>query len=383
MIIAIDGSEANKTMRVGSSEYAYQLINALYRMSLSDKDRCKYIILLNSEKCDQLPDANDHWKYEVLPSSGLWMMKKIIPRLVFDKNIDVFFSPTHYLPIITSIPQICTIHDLGYLMFSEQFRRYDFWQLKYWTAISVIISRYIIAVSDSTRNDIVRHYPFASDKVKTVYHGVDHQLFNKNVSQILVRHVKNKYKIRKNYILSIGTLKPSKNIEGIIKTFSDLLKNNEELFDDYQLVIAGRKGWLYEKIFQYVSDEKLTDKVIFTDYVNTDEKRGLYKGAKLLISPSFWEGFGMHVLESMACGTPVVISKVGSLSEVAGKSGIYVDPESIENMSEGILKVVRLGNSEYNIISESCIKQAEGFTWKKTAEETYDIFKKVSKYENR
>ncbi len=382
MVIAIDGSEANKTIRVGSSEYAYQLINALYRVSFNDKDRCKYIIFLNFKKGDHLPDANDHWKYEILPSSRLWLIKKVIPRLAFDKKIDIFFSPTHYLPILTPIPQICTIHDLGYLMFSEQFRRYDFWQLKYWTAISIIISKYIIAVSDSTRNDIVRHYPFASDKVKTVYHGVDHQCFNKNISQNLVRHVKNKYKIRKNYILSIGTLKPSKNIEGIIQSFSELLRKEKNLFADYQLVIAGRKGWLYEKIFQSVKNKNLNGKVIFTDYVSTEEKRGLYKGAKLLISPSFWEGFGMHVLESMACGTPTVISDTGSLSEVAGRSGIYVNPDSIESISTGILKVVRSSNSEYNILSESCIKQAEGFTWKKTAENTLDVFKKVYKHES-
>ena len=183
MIIGIDGSEANEVVRVGSSEYAFQLLNALYRISLSKKFYHKFVIFIKQSEINGLPKENKHWHYEVLPSESLWIIRKLIPRLVFNRKLDVFFSPTHYLPVITGIPQVCTIHDLGYLMFSEQFRRYDFWQLKYWTAISIYISKYIIAVSDSTRDDIVRHYPFASKKIETVYHGVDHRYFNENISE--------------------------------------------------------------------------------------------------------------------------------------------------------------------------------------------------------
>lgn len=376
MIIGIDGSEANETIKVGSSEYAFQLLNAFYRISFRSKDNLEFRIFIKQDRVNGLPDENDYWRYEIIPSSGLWMIKKVIPRLLFDRNIDIFFSPTHYLPILTKIPQVCTIHDLGYLMFSEQFRRYDFWQLKYWTAISIIISKYIIAVSNSTRNDIVRHYPFASNKIKTVYHGVDHNIFSPKISANLVRLVKNKFKISKNYILSLGTLKPSKNIDGILQSFSDLVNSDSELFKNYQLVITGKKGWLYEKIFKFIKDNNLEEKVVFTDYVSIDEKKALYRGARLLISPSFWEGFGMHVLESMACGTPVVISRAGSLSEIAGTAGIYVEPDDSNSISEGIKKVVRASKSEYNILSDRCLKRSCEFTWEETAVKTLDILRK-------
>jgi glycosyltransferase involved in cell wall biosynthesis len=380
MIIGIDGSEANEVTKVGSSEYAYQLLSALYRISYPNRESTTFRIFIKQDSLNGLPEENEYWKYEIIPSSSLWMIKKMIPRLVLDKKIDIFFSPTHYLPILTHIPQVCTIHDLGYLMFSEQFHRYDFWQLKYWTAISIIISKYIIAVSETTKNDIVRHYPFALNKIKTIYHGVDHQVFNRNIPPNLVRHVKNKFNIRKNYILSLGTLKPSKNIEGIIQSYSKLSVNNNN-FRDYQLVVAGKKGWLYEKIFQLVKDNNLENKVVFTDYINEEEKRALYKGARLLLSPSFWEGFGMHVLESMACGTPVVISRDNSMGEIAGSVGVYVNPNNIDSISEGVQKVVRLNNSEYNKLSVKCCQQAEGFSWEKTAAETLGVLTKVLNHE--
>src|SRR3989304_6349828 len=149
MIIGIDGSEANEITRVGSSEYTYQLLKALYRISVMGKTKNEFRIFIKQSEINELPEENLHWRYEKLSSTHLWMIKKIVPRLLFGGKIDVFFSPTHYLPIFTSVPQVCTIHDLGYLMFSEQFKRYDYWQLKYWTAISIFISKYIISISNS------------------------------------------------------------------------------------------------------------------------------------------------------------------------------------------------------------------------------------------
>jgi glycosyltransferase involved in cell wall biosynthesis len=376
-VIGIDGSEANEKVKVGSSEYAYQLLNSLYRIYIKGNSGCEFIIFLKQPQINDLPPEKAGWRYEIIPSSRFWLIKKLVPRLIFGDKINLFFSPTHYLPVLTSVPQVCTIHDLGYLMFSGQFKKYDFWQLKYWTAISIYISKYIIAVSNSTRKDIVRHYPFASNKIETVYHGVNHNIFNRNISDNLVRHVKNKYKIRNNYILSLGTLKPSKNIDGIIRSFAKFLKENSGVSDEFQLVIAGKKGWMYQEVFQLIKDNNLKEKVILTDYVEEKDKPYLYKGATALISPSFWEGFGIHVLESMSCGIPVIVSGRGSLKEIAGKCGIYVNPDDIDSITKGIEKVVYMKPFEYNILSLSCERVAKNFTWDKTAENTLRILKSL------
>ena len=379
ILIGIDGSEAQDKRRVGVSEYAYNLIYALYRVSIISKSKYRFIIYLKSDKKDDLPPENSNFTYKVLPGNRFWVFRNLLPNLNKDKNIDVFFSPTHYLPVFTRTPQVCTIHDLGYLMFSEQFKRYDFWQLKYWTAISLYISKYIISVSESTKNDIVRHYPKCLNKIKVVYHGIDHKIFNQNISSIVVRQVKNKYKIHKNYILSVGTLKPSKNIKGMMRAFHKFIKNEPRLSIDYQMVISGKKGWMYNDIFNFVKENNLEDKIIFTDYVSLKEKLALYKGARFLLSPSYWEGFGMHVLESMACKTPVVLSSKGSLYEVAGSAGIYVNPYSEDSIEKAISKLVKMDESEYNKLSNACLKRSMSFNWDKTAQETLKVLEKLSK----
>lgn len=376
MVIGIDGSEAQNEKRVGVSEYAYNFIHALYRISNKEKGENKYIIFLKDSNISALPPERDDFIYKIIPGNRFWIFRNLLPSLYKEKNIDVFFTPTHYLPLFTPIPQVCTIHDLGYLMFSEQFKKYDFWQLKYWTAISLYISKYIISVSETTKKDIVRHYKYSQNKIEVVEHGINHDVFNRDISNNLVRQVKNKYKIRDNYILYVGTLKPSKNIEGTIKAFSKFLSNNQIYSKDYQLVIAGRKGWLYEKVFETVKNENLEDKVIFTDYISLEDKLALYKGARFLISPSFWEGFGMHVLEAMACGTPVLVSSEGSLPEVAGECGIYVDPYNINDISKGIAKLVMMNKTEYNKLSDSCYKRSLSYSWEKTVKKTLKVLNK-------
>ncbi len=378
MIIAIDGSEANEMVRVGSSEYAYRLLCSLYGILSRKGTTDKFIIFIKQDVLHDLPPETPYWKYELLPSQRFWVFSKLLPRLLKGPKVDVFFSPTHYLPLFISIPQVCVIHDVGYLIFSGQFKRRDFWQLKYWTAISLIVSKYIICVSEKTKEDIVRHYPFTRKKTHVVYHGVDHALYNPNISEILVRRVKEKFNISKNYILSIGTLKPSKNIEGIVDGFSQILNENNRL-KHLQLVIAGKKGWLYDSIFESMKKKSLEKYVIFTDYVTTDEKRGLYKGAKALISPSYWEGFGMHVLEAMSCGTPIIISNEGSLPEIAGNCGVYVNAYDPSDIARGIGKVVGMGEKEYNELRYECMKKAKNFTWEKTARETIEVIRRATK----
>jgi len=378
MIIGIDGSEAMSENRVGVSEYAYNILHSLYRISEKEKGKNSFVVYLKDFKKGILPPEREDFIYKFVPGKSFWIFKYLLPELYKKQKPDVLFSPTHYLPILTPIPQVCTIHDLGYLMFSEQFRKYDFWQLKYWTAISLYISKYIISVSETTRKDIVRHYPRCSKKIRVIHHGVNHDLYKLKYSDNLVRRVKNKYKIRNNYILSLGTLKPSKNIEGIIKSFSVFLNNNKGLRDDYQLVIAGKKGWLFKKIFESVKKENIESNVVFTDYISDSDKVALYHGARFLIAPSYWEGFGINILEAMACGTPVLVSDNGALSEVAGSSGIYADPYDISDIVNKITKLVMLDKIEYNSLKNKCHLRSLSFDWDKTAEKTLRLFEKFN-----
>ncbi len=379
MLIGLDGNEANEVRgdilgRAGVNQYAFKLFWELYRLADKNPD-LRFVIFLKHAPKSDLPAENMRWKYEVLSGGPAWTITKLLPRLAFGAKPDVFFSPNHYLPPVPFLPMVCVIHDLGYLEFSEQFAKNQYWQLKYWSAISVAISKYIICPSQSTRNDIVRHYPFALNKVFPIPHGYDMWDSNVDLSTNVVRQVKNKLIINGEYILFLGTLKPSKNATGLIEAFSLIASK----FKNLQLVIAGAKGWKFEDTFALVKKYGLTKRVVFTGYVSEKDKPALLKGACVFAQPSFWEGFGMDVLNALSLGKPVVLSKAGSLPEIAGNAGIYVDPQSVKSIAKGLRYVLEMDQLAYNRLTALGKKQVKGFSWRKSALETLEILKKAKR----
>lgn len=374
MIIGIDGNEANVRNRVGVNTYAFELLKSIVELSEEWKSKHQLIVYLREKPLDDMPKEMQNFKYKVIPGGGMWVLTKLIPDLFFGSpRPDVFFSPNHYAPLLSPVPRICSIMDLGYLEFSGQFRKNVFWQLKYWSAMSIFISKSVIAISNSTKKDIVRQYPRTKDKIYVTPLAYDKEKFNIGISEKDVRRVKNTYSIVDDYVLYLGTLKPSKNIEALVEAFSRTLLQYPEM----NLVIAGKKGWLYEGIFEKVEKLGLKTKIIFTDFVAEDDKPALISGAKVFVLPSYWEGFGLDVLNAMACGVPVVASNIGSIPEVVGNAGVLIDPCSIESISEGISKVLSMNKSDYNSMVAKGLIQASKFSWEKTARETLRIITSI------
>lgn len=380
MIIAIDGNEANIKNRVGVNTYAFELLWGLWKLQSEWGNRHKLIVFLKSEPMGDLPKETECFKYKVIEGGNAWILKKLTPYLFkHSKEYDLFFSPSHYAPFFIPMPKYCSIMDLGYLEFTGQFTKKDFWQLKLWTAISIFVSKGVFAISNSTKKDIVRHYPYAKDKIQVTYLAYNNKKFNLDISSKDVRRIGSRHSIVSDYVLYLGTLKPSKNIEGLLEAFS-LVTHSQSIDTNLKLVIAGKKGWMFDGVFKKVKDLGLEDKVIFTDFIPEEEKPALIKGAKAFILPSFWEGFGLDILNAMACGVPVVASNVGSIPEVVGEAGILVDPKSTESMAEGIKKVISLGKTDYNSMIERGLVQASKFSWEKTARKTLEVLTK-EKYE--
>lgn len=375
MIIGIDGNEANEKFRVGVHQYSYWLLRSLAGLRDEWGKEHSFIIYLKNPPSSDFPKEFRGWKYEVLPGDGMWILKKLMPRLWKTREVGVFMALNHYLPPILPMPSICAIMDLGYLENTGQFNRKDFWQLKYWSAISMQRAKTIVTISQSAKEDIAKHYKNLAKKTVVIPLGYDQHTFNTKVSQEEIKQVKRKYKIDGEYILFLSTLKPSKNIEGLLEAFARI-KNKESRI---KLVIAGKKGWMYDPIFRKVQDLKLEKQVIFTDFISEEDKAPLLSGAKVLAAPSFWEGFGIQVLEAMACAIPVVISKIASLPEVGGKAAIYCDPNDIDSIATGLKKVLSMSKAEYNKLKIESAKQAKQFSWDKTARETLKILVKAGK----
>jgi glycosyltransferase involved in cell wall biosynthesis len=266
------------------------------------------------------------WKYIQIPS---------IEYLVHEK-IDVFHIMGVKNPPLRAAKLIVTIYDLIPLKFPNLFDEKTRGRFNFYFNNVIPKADIIIAISDSVKEDIIK-YNISEDKVEVVFPGFDGELYRQIQDKNMIDKVKAKYGIDRKYILFVGTLEPRKNLGGLIKAYSIL---PDYLKSDYLLVICGKKGWFFEEIFGAVKELKVEEKVIFTGYVSDEDVSLLMNGAEVFVYPSLYEGFGLPPLEAMACGTPVISSKVSSLPEVVNDAGILVNPNDIEELSNAILRVL-------------------------------------------
>ena len=229
----------------------------------------------------------------------------------------------------------------------------------------------IITISESAKKDIVDHLKVPKEKIKIIYPGIDFEKYSREIEKNKLRKIRKKYKLPKKYILYLGTIEPRKNIVRIINSF---LEYRNLTKSDIKLVIAGGKGWKYEKIMKLVEQNK--ENIVLTGYIEEEDKIALYKMAELFVFPSLYEGFGMPVLEAMAAGVPVVTSNVSSLPEVAGDATILVDPLNEDEIFEAYKKILSDKNLRRDMI-EKGLEQAKKFQWKNSVEVLEQIYEKM------
>jgi len=360
MHIGIDGYEANIGERVGIGQYAFELLSGLARICT----RHTVTVFLPSPPRPDMPAASERWKYVVAGPAKLWTVIGL-PMAIKKHLVDVFFSPTHYIPRFTRVPKVMAIMDISYLKYPELFRAKDLYQLRNWTAYAVSRAAKIITISQSSKNDIIKAYRVPESRVVVTYPGFS--MKNESIS-----------KTPSNYILSVGTIQPRKNYARLIEAFALFLKENKQKFSDLKLVIIGKKGWMYESILAAPAKFDVSDRVQFLDFVADSELASYYKNALCFALPSLYEGFGLPVLEAMAYKCPVVVSNVSSLPEIAGKAGIYVNPEDASDIARGLLTAVRQRNLIQGKSRVSAgMEQMKKFTWEKAARETLAVLENV------
>jgi len=375
MNIALVGYEANVKNRVGSNQYAFELIKAIYQLDKKNQ----YWVFLPSPPLPDLPKQRKNWRYQVVGPRKLWNIFGL-PRALYQQKPDIVFNPGHYSPLFSFAPLVISIMDLGYMRFPQHFTKPIYWKLKLWTGLSIKRARHIFAISESTKNDIITYYTsrrrslieyyrVSPDKITVTYPGYDRNRFKVQISKFKVEGVKKKYKVKGDYLLFLSTLKPRKNVEGLLEAFKGLSSQG------LQLVIAGRKGWLYQSIFAKAKELGLESKVVFTGFVDENDVPALMKGAKVFVLPSFWEGFGIPVVEAMACSTPVVVSNAGSLPEIVGEGGIIINPYNPEEIARGIEKAI---DNRDDLIKKG-LKQAQKFSWQKCAEKTIKVLERIKR----
>jgi glycosyltransferase involved in cell wall biosynthesis len=284
---------------------------------------------------------------------------------------DLFWtSGTFLLPIRCRI--VGTIYDLTTILFPQFHKRNV---VEHHERIFNYFKKnasLIIAISENTKSDIVKYLHIPEDKIRTIYCGVGDEFRRIEDVQYLKSRLKG-IGIDYPYILYLGTLEPRKNLERLIEAFIQLKKGKRI---NEKLVVSGLKGWGYQSIFDRVASSSIEKEVIFAGFVPNEFLPFLYNGASAFVYPSLYEGFGLPVLEAMACGVPVVTSNVSSLPEVAGDAAVLINPYSVDELADGIWRILSDEDLRNSCITKG-IERAKSFTWERCAMETLKAFNEV------
>ncbi len=281
------------------------------------------------------------------------------------------FIPPHRLPVIGARHTVITIHDLNFLHYSafqtpDAFRYYN-GQIR----AAVKQADHILTVSQAAKVDICAMLAVAPERITVSPNGVD--LAFRRLPPEAIAVVRARLGLPTTYILFVGTFEPRKNIPGLLKAYAILRARVSDL---PPLVLAGRRGWLFEPIFAEVATLGLTDRVIWLENVASADLPAVYNGASLLVLPSFYEGFGLPPLEAMACGVPVVVSDRSALPEVVGEAGYLIDPDDPESLADGVYCVLT-DSVRREQMRRNGLARARDFSWERTARITLAVYHQV------
>lgn len=300
---------------------------------------------------------------------NVFNMQVALPLRLLWSRSNLIHSPAYITPLLKVCPTVVTIHDLSFWLFPQRFLRPYWLYLNFFVPLSCRRADLIIADSENTKRDVVKYLKVPEAKVRVIYLGVESR-FQVIEDQDALSAFRGRYDLPERFILFVGTLEPRKNIEGVIRAYAEYRAKAPH---PLELVIAGKKGWLYESIFTLLLTLQLEPHVHFTGYIADEDMPLLYNAASLLVYPSFYEGFGLPPLEAMACGTPVVVSNVSSLPEVVGDAGLQVDPNSPQDIANAMLTMLSDETARRAFIAKGQ-ERARIFTWEATARNTLAVY---------
>jgi len=371
MPIYIDVSAAVHR-RAGLGRYAQSLAQ-----SLNQEYPGQWGLFYNQDRdCQPLPEL------EALPvrtiSAGYrpWRMMVYLGQLAgigFDRLLPdarLFHATEHLLPPFRGVPTVLTVHDLIFRLFPEHHKPLNYWYLNLTMPLYCRRAGAIIAISESTRRDLVAHYHIEPSRIAVIYEAAAPHF--RPPEKVEVDAVQARYGLPERFLLHVGTLEPRKNLVRLLGALDQLRRGGLEI----ALVLVGARGWLYEGFFRRLKELDLEPAVKLLGYVPDADLPTLYGAATACVLPSVYEGFGLPVLEAMACGTPVVCSQAASLPELGGTAARYFDPLHAEAIAAA-LKSVWEDEDLRREMSAAGLGQAARFSWARTARETMAVYEQV------
>ena len=376
MIVGFLADKIPYETRRGWGVYSCQLLKALLSVDTKNAYRCFYNLFLRGRRDLVLNVDQSNLENVVWPIPGrimdlIWERLRLLPVESFLGNVDLLHVPYEFLPRARSARTVVTVHDVTFLKHPEQlppaFVRLHTQRIKRITERA----DGIIAISESTKRDLLEFTGVAEERVRVILPGVARYL-RPIKDKASISAVSERYGIGGSYLLYVGAADEDKNLVRLASAFSAIRKD----YPGLKLVLAGSLEWGFDRLMERLAAMNITDDIILTGFVAGDDLPALYSGARLLAIPSIHEGFGLPALEAMACGTPVLSSNVASLPEVVGDAGVLVDPYSVEAIEKGVRSLL-----EDALFAETCgrigLERAQRFTWEATAKQVISFYEEL------
>jgi len=346
----------------GISKYTNMLLKTFieenYDVDILIRDEFKHELFSNNLifTNQTINGSKDRIIYEQLKAQKLY------------KNYKLVHFPDYATPALYKGKKVATIHDMAMHTMRDKYTVMQNITKNILIKNTIHSAEKLICDSEFSKRELLNYYPKAEDKVEVIYGGIDIPEININPDE--EAKVLQRFNIVKNkYILYVGTIAPHKNIKKLIQAFS-YIKNK---IPEYKLVIAGKKGWMYNEVFEEVERLNLQNEIIFTDFVSDIDLEVLYKNAELFVSVSLYEGFGFPPLEAMGRNIPVLISDIEIFRETCLDCAIYCNPNEIEDIGDKIIQILNDKELQKDL-TQKARERVKFFDWKKTAEETYNLY---------
>jgi len=366
MRIGIDARLVYYT-QAGIGQYIMHLVQAL-----ADVDQRNEFILLQSRKDRSSIVDQPNFKRVPIWTPSHHRLEQLTLRFEVSRlDMDILHSPDFIPPFRRNCKSVITVHDLAFLLYPNFLTQES---ARYYGQIDQAVRRkdHIIAVSEATKHDLVQRLGVPDGKVSVIYEASAPE-YRPLPADEARRYVSDKYDLIQDYVFFVSTIEPRKNVPGLLKAYRGLL-------DAYKLkvklVLAGGYGWLSDEVMATVERLRLGDDVRFLGRVPTADLPYLYNAARVLVHPSFYEGFGLPPLEAMACGTPVVVSNVSALPEVVGDAGLLVDPNDLSELTVGMYRALTDEQLRQDMIHKG-LARAAVFSWDKAGRQTLEVYARV------
>lgn len=369
MRIAIDASRAVTDQRTGTERYSLELLRALLRLGPGEE----FWLYFNQPPPDGLLPPGPHWRARVIPQRRLWTHLRLSRALLRDRP-DLLFVPAHVLPIVHPSRSVVTVHDLGFHFFPRAHPPLARLYLELSTRWAARRATRLIAISHCTARDLERVYGVPRERIRVVYEGVDSR-FRPVLDAAQLTALERRYGLTPGgYFLAVGTLQPRKNLIGLLQAYR---RYREAASAPLPLALAGRAGWGLGPIEAEIARLGLGPWLRRLGYVPDEDLPVLYSAALAYLQPSLYEGFGLTVLEALACGTPAIVSNSSALPEVAGAAALLIDPRRPEEIAAAMLRL----HEEPGLraaLAAAGPAQAARFSWERCARETLAVLREAA-----